>query len=70
MEVPRKKKKLSIDFSGVPYMQLGYQEYQCYQGKYINIGKKQKYHSEEKSCYNARPLFSYKQTYDLSNKKT
>ena len=26
-------KKLSIDFSGVPFIQIGYQEYQCHQGK-------------------------------------
>ena len=37
-------KKLSIGFNR-PYIQLGYQEYQCHQGKNKSIGKKQKYHS-------------------------
>ena len=33
-------KTLSIDLSGVTYIQLGYQEYQCHHGENNNIGKK------------------------------
>ena len=34
--------KLDIPFNGVPYIQLGYQEYQCHQGKDLNAGWKEK----------------------------
>ena len=33
-------KTLSIDLSGVTYIQLGFQEYQCHHGENNNIGKK------------------------------
>ena len=34
--------KLDIPFDGVPYIQLGYQEYQCHQGKDLNVRMKEK----------------------------
>ena len=56
-------KKLSIDFSGARFVQLGYQEYQCHQGKDNKIGKKQKYHSEKKAALTQDQCF-------LKNRRT
>ena len=63
MGVPRQENKYRFWWCVIYIkIQLGYQEYQCHQGKGNHIGKKQKFHSEKKvaltqdHCFRKRRL--------------
>ena len=61
--------KLDIDFTGVPYIQLGYQEYHCHQGKDMNAGIKEKNSKESNLAMMADHCFKKRRKLTQPSKK-